>query len=222
LEIADAIQCYSAAPAEDLQELWRRIVFTVLISNIDDHLCNHGWRLSPAYDLNPIPVQFWPRMLSTRIDEQSGDTSIKLALNVAEYFRLTPTPSAANGRRGAKGGFTMEMGNNGIGYSGGGDGDCRLGLQARGCSERMKIAASNSVSSEFINHRPGFGLLSTSMLPAANKSRFWNSRYDACIALQIEPGDLRGRGWRTTSNCFGILHRDSSFRGTDRDARLGV
>ncbi|HEY6852141.1 MAG TPA: HipA domain-containing protein [Terracidiphilus sp.] len=56
LEIADAIQRYGAAPMEDLHELWRRIVFSVLISNTDDHLLNHGflyegnrgWRLSPA------------------------------------------------------------------------------------------------------------------------------------------------------------------------------
>jgi serine/threonine-protein kinase HipA len=97
LEIADAIQRYGAAPMEDLHELWRRIVFSVLISNTDDHLRNHGflyegnrgWRLSPAYDLNPVPVQFRPRILSTLIDEQSGDASLELALSVAEYFRLT-------------------------------------------------------------------------------------------------------------------------------------
>jgi serine/threonine-protein kinase HipA len=99
LEIADAIQRHGAAPSEDLHELWRRIVFSVLISNTDDHLRNHGflyegnrgWRLSPAYDLNPVPVQFRPRILCTLIDEQSGDASLELALSVAEYFRLTQT-----------------------------------------------------------------------------------------------------------------------------------
>ncbi|MFZ1083447.1 MAG: type II toxin-antitoxin system HipA family toxin [Terracidiphilus sp.] len=97
LEIADAIQRYGAAPTGDLHQLWRRIVFSVLISNTDDHMRNHGflyegnqgWRLSPAYDLNPVPVQFRPRILSTLINEQSGDASIELALSVAEYFRLT-------------------------------------------------------------------------------------------------------------------------------------
>ncbi len=110
LEIADAIQRYGAAPAEDLQELWRRIVFSVLISNTDDHLRNHGflyegnqgWRLSPAYDLNPVPVQFRPRILSTLIDEQSGDASVELALSVAEYFRLTPTQARQIAREVAK------------------------------------------------------------------------------------------------------------------------
>ena len=97
LEIADAIQQYGAAPTDDLHELWRRIVFSILISNTDDHLRNHGflyegnqgWRLSPAYDLNPVPIQFRPRILSTLIDEQSGDASLELALSVAEYFRLS-------------------------------------------------------------------------------------------------------------------------------------
>src|ERR1019366_1989406 len=80
LEVADVIQRYGAEPTEDLHELWRRIVFSVLISNTDDHLRNHGflyegnrgWRLSPAYDLNPVPVQFRPRVLSTLINEQDG------------------------------------------------------------------------------------------------------------------------------------------------------
>jgi serine/threonine-protein kinase HipA len=98
LEIADALQRYGAAPTEDLHELWRRIVFSILISNTDDHLRNHGflyegnqgWRLSPAYDLNPVPVQFKPRILTTLIDEQSGEASIDLALSVAESFRLSP------------------------------------------------------------------------------------------------------------------------------------
>lgn len=97
LEIADAIQQHGAAPIEDLQELWRRIVFSVLISNTDDHLRNHGflhagsqgWRLSPAYDLNPVPLLFRPRILSTFIDERSGEASLDLALSVAKYFRLS-------------------------------------------------------------------------------------------------------------------------------------
>ena len=68
LEIADALRQCSAAPSEDLVELWRRIVFSILISNVDDHLRNHGllwegpagWRLAPAYDLNPTPTDIRP------------------------------------------------------------------------------------------------------------------------------------------------------------------
>lgn len=96
LEIADAIRQMSASPKEDLASLWRRIVFNVLISNVDDHLRNHaflylgrpGWRLSPAYDLNPTPVDIKPRVLSTAIDLKDASASIDLALEVASYFDL--------------------------------------------------------------------------------------------------------------------------------------
>jgi serine/threonine-protein kinase HipA len=98
LEIADAIRQYGAAPLEDLKQLWRRVVFNVLISNTDDHLRNHaflhagtgGWRLSPAYDLNPVPVDLKPRVLSTLIDMHDGTASLDLALSVAGYFNLSP------------------------------------------------------------------------------------------------------------------------------------
>jgi serine/threonine-protein kinase HipA len=96
LEIADAIRRYGARPNEDCAELWRRIVFNILISNTDDHLRNHGflfegpdgWTLSPAYDLNPIPVDIKPRVLSTAIDEHDGTASVRLALAQAGYFGL--------------------------------------------------------------------------------------------------------------------------------------
>jgi len=97
MEIADALRMHSASASQDLRELWRRVVFTVLISNTDDHLRNHefiyvgdqGWRLSPAYDLNPVPADVSPRVLSTAIVE--GDdlsASMELAFLVAEHFGL--------------------------------------------------------------------------------------------------------------------------------------
>ena len=96
LEIAEALRQQGAAPNEDLKELWRRIVFTVLISNTDDHLRNHaflyesqkGWRLSPAYDMNPVPVDVKPRILSTAIDPEDNSASMDLAFAAAEYFGL--------------------------------------------------------------------------------------------------------------------------------------
>ncbi|MEI6242087.1 MAG: type II toxin-antitoxin system HipA family toxin [Chlamydiota bacterium] len=96
LEIAEAIRQMSTSPQEDLEELWRRIVFNVLISNVDDHLRNHaflytgltGWRLSPAYDLNPTPVDIKPRVLSTTIDLQDPRASLDLAFDVADYFGI--------------------------------------------------------------------------------------------------------------------------------------
>ena len=103
-EIADAIRLSGAAPREDLAELWRRMVFTVLISNTDDHLRNHGflyvggagWRLSPAYDLNPVPVDIKPRVLSTALGVDEDPTaSLAIAFESAEYFGLTATRARA-------------------------------------------------------------------------------------------------------------------------------
>jgi serine/threonine-protein kinase HipA len=96
LEIADAIRRYGASPAADLRQLWRRILFNVLISNTDDHLRNHGflysggagWRLAPAYDLNPVPADMGPRILSTAIDAEDATASAELAFSVADYFGL--------------------------------------------------------------------------------------------------------------------------------------
>jgi len=98
LEFVDVLRQHGAAPKEDMHALWRRIVFSILISNTDDHLRNHGflwagpagWRLSPAYDLNPVPTDIKPRVLTTAIDLDDGTASLHLALNVASYFELTP------------------------------------------------------------------------------------------------------------------------------------
>lgn len=97
IEIADVIRQMSGAPHLDLKALWRRIVFNVLISNVDDHLRNHAflylgssnWRLSPAYDLNPTPIDIRPRVLSTAIDLVDPTASIFLAFDVISYFDLT-------------------------------------------------------------------------------------------------------------------------------------
>jgi serine/threonine-protein kinase HipA len=96
MEFVDVLRQHGAAPKVDMHALWRRIVFSILISNTDDHLRNHGflwpgpsgWRLSPAYDLNPIPADLKPRILSTTIDLDDGTASLKLALQVADYFEL--------------------------------------------------------------------------------------------------------------------------------------
>jgi serine/threonine-protein kinase HipA len=97
LEFVDALRQHGAEPKQDMRALWRRIVFSILISNTDDHLRNHGflwtgpqgWRLSPAYDLNPVPVDIKPRVLSTAIDLEDSTASLKLAYDVAPYFELT-------------------------------------------------------------------------------------------------------------------------------------
>ena len=96
LEFVDILRQHGAAPKDDMHALWRRIVFNILISNTDDHLRNHGflwagpagWRLSPAYDLNPVPTDIKPRVLTTAIDLDDGTASLKLAFDVASYFEL--------------------------------------------------------------------------------------------------------------------------------------
>ena len=96
-DIAECIRMYSADPKADLHELWRRIVLSVAIGNLDDHLRNHGflyagdgkWRLSPAYDLNPVPAAEKARELTTWISEEGPDADIELALRAAPYFGLS-------------------------------------------------------------------------------------------------------------------------------------
>ncbi len=95
-EIADAIRQYGAAARTDLRELWRRMAFTVLISNTDDHMRNHGflydgpagWRLSPAYDLNPVPEIERTQLPNTAITENHEEPSIAAALAAAPRFGL--------------------------------------------------------------------------------------------------------------------------------------
>ncbi len=97
LEIAYSLARLGASPTEDMNELWRRIVFNIMIANTDDHLRNHGflyerhkgWRLSPAYDMNPTPVHIKPRILTTAIDFDDTAASIDTALSVAKEFRLS-------------------------------------------------------------------------------------------------------------------------------------
>ena len=98
LEFVDVLRRYGAEPEADMQALWRRMVFNILISNTDDHLRNHGflyadlsgWRLSPAYDLNPVPIEIKPRVLSTAIDLDDTTASLDRALEVSSYFELEP------------------------------------------------------------------------------------------------------------------------------------
>ena len=95
-DIAETIRMYSSSPTQDLNELWRRVVFNVLIGNLDDHLRNHGflydrngrWRLSPAYDLNPVPLAEKARELTTWISEQGPEADLDLAREATPFFAL--------------------------------------------------------------------------------------------------------------------------------------
>lgn len=92
-DLAEAIRLCSNDPKQDMEELFKRIGFTILVSNVDDHLKNHGflytgqdkWRLSPMFDVNPAPERH--RELKTPIaDLSEPDASIDLLLEYAPYF----------------------------------------------------------------------------------------------------------------------------------------
>ena len=93
LELADFITSNGVKVKEDLEQLWRRIVFSIFVSNTDDHLRNHGfiltsqgWVLSPAYDINPLETG---NGLKLNITENDNALDLKLALEVCIYFRLS-------------------------------------------------------------------------------------------------------------------------------------
>ena len=93
LDIASFIKAYGASPKADLVELWKRIVFNMVVSNTDDHLRNHaflltprGWALSPMFDVNPEPAG---SELSLNVDETDNRIQIELAISVAERFGIT-------------------------------------------------------------------------------------------------------------------------------------
>lgn len=99
LELAEFIQTNGAMVNENLEQLWRRIVFNIAISNTDDHLRNHGfiltsqgWILSPAYDLNPSVDKDG---LALNIDMDNNALDYDLAFSVGVFFRLTDEQMSA-------------------------------------------------------------------------------------------------------------------------------
>lgn len=94
-EIIDGMRQHGADAQADIEELWRRIAFFILINNVDDHLHNHGflhvthgqWRLSPAFDVNPFPDR--ARELKTWISEETGPAaSIDALMSITPYCRI--------------------------------------------------------------------------------------------------------------------------------------
>ena len=95
VELAELIMKHGSQTERDLAELWRRIVFSICVSNTDDHLRNHGfllgpsgWALAPAYDMNPNPHGAGLRL---NISETDNSQDLALARDVAKYFRLSDT-----------------------------------------------------------------------------------------------------------------------------------
>lgn len=101
--IADAIRQFGDDVTSDLLELWRRLIFSLLASNCDDHLRNHGflmrvpgrWSLSPAYDINPVPEMDRSRVNKTPVTEDHEESGIPAALSAAPRFGLKPQAAKA-------------------------------------------------------------------------------------------------------------------------------
>jgi serine/threonine-protein kinase HipA len=92
LELVEFIITHGVKVNEDLEQLWKRIVFSICVSNTDDHLRNHGfilkqggWVLSPAYDINPVETGTG---LKLNITEDDNALDLNIALDVCQYFRL--------------------------------------------------------------------------------------------------------------------------------------
>jgi serine/threonine-protein kinase HipA len=92
LDLVGFIMQHSPAAKEDLEQLWRRMAFNILVSNTDDHLRNHGfiltekgWRLSPAYDMNPNEMG---NGLTLNISENSNELDISIAIETAHLYQL--------------------------------------------------------------------------------------------------------------------------------------
>jgi serine/threonine-protein kinase HipA len=99
LELVEFLLRYGARVNADLEELFRRIVFSIGIKNTDDHLRNHGfiltsggWTLSPAYDINPV---YFGTGLTLNISETDNSLDFELARSVAPYFRLNDSAAVA-------------------------------------------------------------------------------------------------------------------------------
>lgn len=102
-ELMDVLAGVGADVDADAAELYRRMAFNVLVSNVDDHLRNHGflwagktgWRLSPVYDVNPTPTDVRQRILATGIGPDAFDCDLGLVLEVAGYFNLSAPQARA-------------------------------------------------------------------------------------------------------------------------------
>lgn len=106
IEIAEIARQDGSQPEADIKELWARMVFNAMTSNVDDHLRNHGflrypngWRLSPVYDLEASPLPYKPQFQHTTVYPEKGklhlDEVFEEALAASEEFGLTLSEARA-------------------------------------------------------------------------------------------------------------------------------
>ncbi len=100
LELVEFLEEQGSSPEADIRELWKRILFSCLVGNTDDHMRNHGflrdgegWRLSPVFDINPTPGD-GEKFLSNAIDLDDRTASVDVAMRCCEHYRLSPDEAA--------------------------------------------------------------------------------------------------------------------------------
>ena len=105
LDLVSFLESEGSSPDADIAELWRRILFSCAIGNTDDHMRNHGflheargWRLSPAFDVNPTPGDN-PKYLRSAIDFENDEALPEAALSACEWYRLDRGQAVAEARK---------------------------------------------------------------------------------------------------------------------------
>lgn len=100
LEIVSFLKANGVTPKKDIQELWKRIAFSMAVSNTDDHFRNHGfilkgmgWELSPMYDVNP---DIYGEYLSLNVDEDNSSIDFELAIEAAPFYEMSKTQAQKN------------------------------------------------------------------------------------------------------------------------------
>lgn len=108
LDLVSFLESEGSSPDADIAELWRRILFSCAIGNTDDHMRNHGflheargWRLSPAFDVNPTPGDN-PKYLRSAIDFENDEALPEAALSACEWYRLDRGQAVAEARKMAR------------------------------------------------------------------------------------------------------------------------
>ena len=93
LDLVSFIKANGCSPKKDLEELFRRVVFSIAISNSDDHLRNHGfllakdgWHISPAFDINP---NIYGNTMSLNINEYDNTMDFELVKETAHYYGIS-------------------------------------------------------------------------------------------------------------------------------------
>jgi len=104
LDLVSFLEEEGGAPESDIRELWRRVLFSCSIGNVDDHMRNHGflrdgagWRLSPAFDVNPTPGDN-PKYLRSSIDYDHDEADPRVAVAACEWFRMGHDDAVAEAR----------------------------------------------------------------------------------------------------------------------------